>query len=57
MQLMQSSFVQSSLVGEVDYVRELLPEFPADWYKHNWAVARPREKIAENRERFSGADR
>ena len=41
-----NGFVKSSLGNEVGYVRESLPEFPADWYTHDWAVARLGERRA-----------
>ena len=37
-------FVKSSLGNEVGYVRGSLPEFPANWFEHDWAVARLRER-------------
>ena len=40
-------FVKRTLGNVVGYVRGSLPEFPAaDWYKHDWAVARLRERRA-----------
>ena len=46
--------VEDSLRNEVGYVRESLPEFPADWYKHDWAVARLRQRRTDARAKRAG---
>ena len=48
-------FVAQCLGKEVDYVRQVLPDFPADWYKHDWAVAQIRERANKTQERFAAA--
>ena len=47
-------FLKRSLGNEVGYVRKSVPEFPADWYKHDWAVARLGQRMAEGRDRRGG---
>ena len=46
--------VRDVLCNEVRYVREVLPAFPADWYRHDWAVTQLRERMAEARARMAG---
>ena len=48
-------FVESCLLNEVDYVRRTLSSLPADWYKHDWAVAALLERGRKTRERFAAA--